>query len=118
MRQCLLDTEASRSDGAAMSARNPISDRLAARIARQFPPRVAPELIKELSYVSFPVAEKQEPERLLAAVAVVADGDERRFRAAIGLGMQDWRDLLVAAGLANADWPNRLDQELGPRNLG
>ena len=30
MRQCLLDTGASRSDGSAMSARNPISDRLAA----------------------------------------------------------------------------------------
>ena len=115
MHQCLLDTGARRPDGAAMNARNPISDRLGARIARQFAPSVASELLRELSNVSFPLAERQEPERLLAAVAIVADGDEQRFRSAIELGMRDWRDLLVAAGLAHADWPNRLDQELGPR---
>lgn len=25
----------------------------------------------------------------------------------------DWRDILLAADLANEDWPARLDQELG-----
>ena len=28
--------------------------------------------------------------------------------------MADWRDVLVAAGLADQDWPDRLDSELGP----
>jgi hypothetical protein len=63
--------------------------------------------------VSFPLGDQQEPERLLAAVVICADGSADRFRSAIELGKRDWRDLLVAAGLAHGDWRERLDRELG-----
>lgn len=53
-------------------------------------------------------------ERLAAAVLFVAWGDVQRLRVAVGTAKTDWRDLLVSAGLANEDWPARLDEELGP----
>ena len=58
---------------------------------------------------------RQDAERLLAAAVLIADGDVGRFRSAIRLARTDWRDLLVAAGLANEDWPRVLDEELSAR---
>ena len=51
-------------------------------------------------------------ERLLAAIAFVADGDG--LPAALDLARRDWRDVLVSAGLENDDWPAVLDDILGP----
>jgi hypothetical protein len=34
------------------------------------------------------------------------------FRAVLRLVTVDWRDVLVAGGLADADWPARLEAEL------
>ncbi|WP_233225584.1 hypothetical protein, partial [Amycolatopsis sp. CA-126428] len=53
-------------------------------------------------------------ERVQAAIVLLARGSIRRFRDAVTLSTQDWRDVLVAADLAHDDWPARLDQELGP----
>lgn len=55
-------------------------------------------------------------ERVQTAVVVFARGDVEELKEAIAMGLTDWRDLLVAAGLANEDWPARLDQELGPKH--
>lgn len=52
-------------------------------------------------------------ERVQAAIVVTADGDIGRLRQMLDLAMTDWRDLLVAAGLADADWRQRLTAELG-----
>jgi hypothetical protein len=52
-------------------------------------------------------------ERVQAAAVVLAAGSVARLHEAIELAMTDWRDLLVAAGLADDDWPQRLDLELG-----
>jgi hypothetical protein len=56
-------------------------------------------------------------ERIQAAVVLLADGDLRRLRQALELAACDWRDLLVAAGLANEDWPQRLNDDLGEPRL-
>jgi hypothetical protein len=56
----------------------------------------------------------QDRERVLAAVVFIAEGDIDRLRRAIGESQRDWRDVLVAGGLANGDWPTILDIELGP----
>lgn len=53
-------------------------------------------------------------ERVRAAIVLLADGNLTNLRAQIDLAKTDWRDLLVAAGLADADWPTRLDDALGP----
>ena len=46
-------------------------------------------------------------------IVVIAQGDNERFAMALAMSERDWRDSLVAADLANGDWPDRLDAELG-----
>jgi hypothetical protein len=53
-------------------------------------------------------------ERVRAAVILLAAGNLGRLRQALDLAKADWRDVLVAAGLAEDNWPERLDAELGP----
>lgn len=57
-------------------------------------------------------------ERVQAAIVILAAGDLSRLREALDLAKLDWRDVLVSAGLANGDWPTRLDRELGPTDSG
>jgi hypothetical protein len=52
-------------------------------------------------------------ERLQAAAVLAARGSTSRLHAALQLAREDWRDLLVGAGLADEDWPERLQAELG-----
>jgi hypothetical protein len=93
-----------------------MSDRLRRRISRDYDEGSAAELYRRLADVpeGLPLGEKQDPERMQAAAVVGHDGSwasvERRIRTL----HRDWRDALVAAGLAQPDWRTRLDAELGP----
>lgn len=69
--------------------------------------------MNRLETLNLPAAEKQSLERIQAAIVLVAAGDAGRLDQAAALAESDWRDVLVAAGLANEDWPARLDDELG-----
>ncbi len=94
-------------------------NRLQRRIARDFPEPGSAHGVELLldNFVEEALgrrAHTSEAPRLQAAVVLLAAGDLGRMRKAIDLGLQDWRDLLVAAGLANADYADRLDLELGP----
>jgi hypothetical protein len=62
-----------------------------------------------------PLAERQDPERLAAAMLILGKGDPSTLDRAIALARRDWRDLLVAAGLAHGDWPEVLARTLGSR---
>ncbi|HZB34412.1 MAG TPA: hypothetical protein VE465_29885 [Streptosporangiaceae bacterium] len=87
--------------------------RLARRVLEDFPePGSAPEVLRLLAGLAAR-GEALASERVQAAVVVLADGDFRRLRRAIDRAATDWRDVLAAAGLAAADWPRRLDAELG-----
>jgi hypothetical protein len=55
---------------------------------------------------------RERRERLVAAVVLLADGDAPGIERAINLAERDWRDLLVAAGLADADWEKELTRRL------
>jgi hypothetical protein len=48
-----------------------------------------------------------------ASVVLWAQGDWGRLEEAADVAQQDWRDALVRAGLADDDWPSRLDVALG-----
>jgi hypothetical protein len=63
---------------------------------------------------SLPLAEKQDPERLHAALVLPAEGRTSEFANRLHLAQADWRDALVSAGLGDQDWPQRLEAELGP----
>jgi len=91
----------------------PLSPRLKARIGRDYGPGSDAVVSLLTRYVArLPSAELQDPERLQAAPVLVAGGDVDALRRALELGMIDWRDLLVAAGLADGDWAQVLDREL------
>jgi hypothetical protein len=62
------------------------------------------------------ISYEEEPpnERLIAAVVLTADGRLDGVDDAFRTAEQDWRDLLVGAGLANDDWLTVLDARLGP----
>lgn len=55
----------------------------------------------------------QDRERVVAAVVLSAKRDLARLHQAVALSRLDWRDALVGGGLADEDWPQRLDAELG-----
>ena len=57
--------------------------------------------------------EESPEERLTAALVLAAGGSLEGIDAAFELAEQDWRDLLVAGGLAHEDWPELLDLRLG-----
>jgi hypothetical protein len=90
--------------------------RLHRRIRRDFPePGSAAEILGLLAELPHQSGHDiLGTERVQAAIILLAKGDITRFRHALTLSTQDWRDVLVAAGLADENWPTRLDQELGP----
>jgi hypothetical protein len=55
-------------------------------------------------------------ERVQAAILVLTRTDPDRLAESIRIAERDWRDALVWAGLAQPDWPERLDELLGPRS--
>lgn len=72
----------------------------------------APFVLRQLE-AHDPGFSSQVPERILAAIAIVAH--RRSLPEALELARTDWRDLLVSAGLADDNWPDVLadvlDQE-------
>jgi hypothetical protein len=89
--------------------------RLARRVRRDFPePGSAPEVLRLLAGLAGRTGDEMlASERVHAAVVLMADGNFGQLRLALDLAAADWRDVLVAAGLADADWPQRLEYELG-----
>ncbi|GAA3900988.1 hypothetical protein [Streptomyces lannensis] len=95
----------------------PISARLHERVRRDFPDAEAARgVVGALRVLAVELESSlQSTERLLTAAVVIAGGDVGRFRAAVRLAREDWRDLLMEAGLGHEDWPHVLDEELSPR---
>jgi hypothetical protein len=95
-----------------------ISTRLERRVQAEFPRHatlVTAALI-ELTSDIFPSETRDSPaiERIQLAALLVAQGDLGGLDGALALGRQDWRDLLVAAGLADEGWQSRVAAELDP----
>ncbi|MFF3837461.1 hypothetical protein [Streptomyces sp. NPDC001930] len=96
----------------------PLGPRLERRIRRDFPdPGSAAEIRRRLVDLPETMGYDHEffaCERAQAAMVLLAGGSVPAVRAAEELAARDWRDLLVGAGLAHEDWPDRLLEELGP----
>ena len=90
-----------------------VSARLAARVRRDFAPDASAAVLARLEGLDLHLAEKQSPERIQAAVVLLAQGDLAKFEHAAGRAERDWRDVLVWSGLGN-NWYPVLDAELGP----
>jgi hypothetical protein len=89
-----------------------LTQRLSKRIGRDFPPGTAEEVRSYLTGLHADAFGRQDPERVQAAMVLASDGKWERFMRAFRLLKEDWRDVLVAGGLADEDWPDRLNVEL------
>lgn len=98
--------------------RDQISARLHERIRRDFPDA---DIARGVVYALRAMAVEHDDgsprgtERLLAAAVFFAAGDVDRLYSAIREARRDWRDLLVAGGLAHDDCFQVMDAELGPQ---
>ena len=90
-----------------------MTPRLEARIRSDFAADEAELVVDELDGLELPLIDGPAPERVQAAIVVLAGGDLARFDEAVRIARVDWRDVLVASGLGNLDWPARLDLALG-----
>ena len=96
-------------------ANTDISPRLEARIRRAFVARAADQVIAFLQTVpAVHAASRQDPERLQTAAFILLEGDLNRIAQVRQILVRDWRDLLVWAKLGQPDWPDRLNEMLGP----
>jgi hypothetical protein len=98
----------------AAEAMNLVSAFVRAEVRERFGASDAAEIIEALDTTPLPLLDgdhrKRGRARVHLAVLKLADGDIERFREAFALARLDWRDVLVAAGLANADWPSVLQK--------
>jgi hypothetical protein len=84
------------------------SERLIRRIRRDFGRGADDEVIRRLTALS----PDDSSERLQAALVLGAGGRWSRFERQLRRLELDWRDVLVVGGLADEDWPAKLDAEL------
>jgi len=64
----------------------------------------------KLANTGLPLGAVAPPPRVHAAILWLARGDRRRFDDALAGACANWRDTLVAAGLANQNWKLVLDK--------
>lgn len=88
----------------------PEFDRLIGYVYRHF--REPQRVLAALRDLPEEVYGGQDRERIRAALVLAAKGTWDGFEDAVALARRDWRDALVAGGLANGDWPQRLEQAL------
>ncbi|TFG69078.1 MAG: hypothetical protein E4H24_01765 [Thermomicrobiales bacterium] len=91
-----------------------ISPRVADRVARDFLGKRTSQVLELLSSLDLGGTSIEGDERICGAILIIADGDLDRLINAAAEAEIDWRDVLVLAGLENEDWPQRLDDVLGP----
>ena len=95
-------------------ANSDISPRLEARVRRDYPEATEEVIAFLKTFLSAHAASRQDPERLQAAAFILLEGDVGRIPHVQKL-VRDWRDGLVWSGLGQPDWPDRLNEMLGPR---
>ncbi|CAM5376087.1 hypothetical protein SALBM311S_01726 [Streptomyces alboniger] len=91
--------------------------RVEKRIAKDFPGRdgrVVGELLAELVHHLTERGDREDKERIAAATLLCGRGRVDRLLDAVQLAKEDWRDVLVGAGLADAGWREQLEVDFGP----
>ncbi len=89
-----------------------ISERLTRYVGGAFP-RDSERVLELLGSLPDPFFGGQDVERLQAALVIEAGGRWESVKQMEALAATDWRDALMAADLADGDWPLRLIEVLG-----
>ena len=74
----------------------------------------APDDVEQLRHSDFSAGQSEHDQAWArhnerVHVGIVVLSPQMGFSRALALATQDWRDLLVASGLANGDWPSRVE---------
>jgi hypothetical protein len=86
-----------------------VTDLVKQQARKMFAPDEADLIISELETTQIPLVDNGPGlERVHLAILYLADGNLREFDQILNRGRMDFRDTLVAAGLAHADWPTVL----------
>ena len=92
-----------------------LSQLVSAEVTKRFSPGQAKAVREILENTRLPFLDtpsrERERQRVQLAALKYADGDTERLREAAKLASTDWRDLLMATGLGNGDWPAVLERE-------
>jgi hypothetical protein len=81
-------------------------------VRARFPASEIDDILRTLDRWTISYAEEPPGERLQAAVLILADGRAEDLAVGFGIAEQDWRDLLMAAGLENLNWGDVLDSQI------
>mgnify|MGYP000858080785 CR=1 FL=1 len=81
------------------------------QIGSFLPPNEVPEALAAMELAELPFVTGT-ADRIQFAILLLAQGNLERFQRELRQAQIDWRDTLVAARLADGDWPVRLT-ELG-----
>jgi hypothetical protein len=87
-----------------------VSSLVRAQAHRFFAPAQADDVIAALDASDLSLG-LMSADRVQLAILLISRGDMQEFRVALRQARQDCRDTLVAAGLADEDWPVVLRQE-------
>ncbi|MFJ8231884.1 hypothetical protein ACIQ9E_18290 [Streptomyces sp. NPDC094448] len=89
-----------------------ITARITSKILQQYGDE-ADAVASLLEEVELEVFHRPAEERFTAAVLILADGSVGKLLDALRLMEMDWRDLLIAADVAQADWSSVLNDFFG-----
>lgn len=89
-----------------------VSDLVLREVRARFVARDAVDVERLLRATALPFLDApdrdRERDRVHLAIVKRAEGHFERFARTLALAATDWRDVLVAAGLAHEDWPDVL----------
>ncbi|MFJ1971083.1 hypothetical protein ACIO93_20635 [Streptomyces sp. NPDC087903] len=93
-----------------------LTARVRRRISEDYPERdgrVVEALLAQLVTHLNDRGDREDKERIAAATLLCGRGRVDRLLDAVQSAREDWRDVLVGAGLADADWSDRMNTEFG-----
>jgi len=81
-----------------------LEDSVIREVEKTFPPELVGAVCKRLEETELPMERSAPPPRVHIAVIWLSKGDLEKFNYELDGAACDWRDTLVAAGLAGEDW--------------
>lgn len=89
-----------------------LSARLERYVRARFPASEVDGVLRAVDLWRISYSEEPPEERLQAAVLLLADGRAEDLAVGFDIAEQDWRDLLMAAGLEHMNWGDVLDSRI------
>src|SRR5205814_2238722 len=90
-----------------------VSDVVRREISKRFSATDAPTVLGLLEQTELPLLDgdeyQRDRDRVQLAILKILDGDIGNVHATLRMASIDWRDTLIAAGLANENWPQVLE---------